>query len=199
MSKLSMVIPTYTLNKELEELAIRALISYRDQVDEMIICEDGGMFSPELMKLADTYIYNNTNKGFTANVNRGWRFSTGDFTAIVNSDTELMKGDLKDLCIKGKVTSPIIHNQYIDLLAGNFFVVPKEVKEERGILLEEMIIYSSDSEYEKRITDIFQKVDTVSIYHECAKTVKAAGVEGGLQQEKDRQAYDQLKREGKAK
>lgn len=200
MSKtITVVIPTYTLSKELEEMAIRCLISYREQADEIIVCEDGGLYSPELMKLADTYIYNNTNGGFTKNVNRGWRFSSGDYTAIVNSDTELMKGDIHDLCVPGKVTSPIIHNQYIDLLAGPFFVIPKTIKEERGLLLEEMHTYSSDSEYEKRVTDIFQRVDTVTIYHEQAQTVSAAGVEGGIQQEKDRQAYDKLVREGKAK
>lgn len=199
MKTLSLVIPTYTLNKELEELAIRAVISYREQADQIIVTEDGGMFSPELMKLADTYIYNNTNEGFTKNVNRGWRFSTGDYTAIVNSDTELMSGKLHDLCVPGKVTSPIIHNQYIDLMAGPFFVVPKKIKDERGLLREEMKIYSSDSEYEKRIADIFKKIDTVTIYHEISQTVKAAGVEGSIQQEKDRQAYDKLIRDGEAK
>lgn len=197
--KLSIVIPTYTLNKDLEELAIRCLLSYRDQADQIIVTEDAGLFSPELMKLADTYIYNNTNGGFTKNVNNGWRYSTGDFTAIVNSDTELKSGNLLDLCIPGKVTSPAIVNQYIDLLAGPFFVIPKEIKESRGMLMEEMKTYSSDSEYEKRVTDIFQRVDSVTIYHEQAQTVKAAGVEGGIEQERDRQAYDKLVREGKAK
>lgn len=199
MSRISVVIPTYTLSKELEETAIRSVISYREQADEIIVVEDGGMFSPELMKLSDTYIYNNTNLGFTKNVNRGWRFSNGDYTAIVNSDTELMKGDIHDLCVPGKVTSPIIHNQYIDLMAGPFFVIPKEIKAERGLLREEMHTYSSDSEYEKRIADIFEKIDTVTIYHEISKTVKAAGVEGSVQQEKDRQAYDKLIRDGEAK
>lgn len=199
MPKLTICVPTYTLNQHLEDLAIRAILSYRDQADEIIVMEDGGMYSSELMKLADTYIYTRENGGFTTNVNRGWKFSDGDYTAIVSSDTLLMSGNIQDLCIPGKVTSPIIKNQYIDRMAGPFFVVPKEVKEERGMLKEEMHTYCSDSEYDNRIADIFQKVESVSIYHEMAQTVSAAGVEGGAQQEKDRQAYEALKQEGKAK
>lgn len=194
-----MVIPTYTINKDLEELAIRACLSYRDSVDELIVTEDGGLFSVNLMQLSDIYIYNKENKSFTANVNRGWRQSTGDYTMIVNSDTSLHFGDIKDLCVPGKVTSPTIANQYIDYLAGPFFCVPKEVKEDRGILIEDMVVYSSDSEYDNRIRDIFQKVPSVIIYHEQAQTVKAAGVEGGEQQEKDRLAYKKLIDLGKAK
>ena len=114
MNKITVMIPTYTLSKELEEMAIRCALSYREQADQLIICEDGGLFSPTLMELADTYIISTDNVGFTKNVNNGWRYSDGDFTAIVSSDTTLMKGDIHDLCVKGKVTSPIIHNQYID-------------------------------------------------------------------------------------
>jgi hypothetical protein len=90
-------------------------------------------------------------------------------------------------------------NQYIDRLAGPFWVVPKEVTQERGYLMEEMHTYSSDSEYDNRVADIFQKVTSVEIYHEMAQTVSAAGVEGGEQQEKDRDIYSQLIQEGKAK
>jgi len=187
------------MTKELEEMAIRCALSYRDQVDQLIICEDGGIFSPDLLKLADSYIHNAENLGFSKNVNNGWRYSDGDFTAIVSSDTRLMKGDIRDLCIKGKVTSPIIHNQYIDRLAGPFFVVPKEIREERGMLMEEMRTYCSDSEYDERVKDIFEKVDSVSIFHEMAQTVTAAGVEGGIEQEKDRQQYSKLVRDGKVK
>jgi len=196
---LSIVIPTYTLNKELEELAIRCLLSYKDYADEVIVTEDGGMFSPMLMEMSDHYIYNKKNVGFTRNVNTGWRFSSGDYTAIINSDTELTSGNLADLCIPGKVTSPHISNQYIDRLAGPFFVVPETVKEERGLLIEDMKTYSSDSEFDARVADIFMKVPSVVIYHEQAQTVKAAGVEGGAEQARDREIYAQLIRDGKAK
>ncbi|MCL4419165.1 glycosyltransferase [Patescibacteria group bacterium] len=196
--KVSLVVPTYTLNTHLQELALLAVASYRDFVDELIVCEDGGMFCPYFMQLADTYIYNKENAGFSVNVNRGWRFATGDFVMIANSDTQLMSGNLRDLCVPGKVTSPEISNQFIDRLAGPFWCAPKDVTAKRGYLMEEMRIYSSDSEYDERIKDIFQKVPSVKLFHEQAQTVSAAGVEGGEQQAIDRQIYAQLKQEGKA-
>lgn len=199
MPKLSVVIPCYTINHDLEELAVTAACSYREQADEIIVVEDGGMFSRELFDLADIYIRYKENKGFTVNVNRGWKIASGDYVAIASSDTFLVGGRLEDLCVPSKVTSPTIENQYIPRLAGPFFVVPKEVTKERGYLMEEMRTYSSDSEYDNRTADIFQKVDSVVIHHMMAQTVKVAGVEGGEEQNKDREIYANLIREGKAK
>lgn len=197
--KISLIIPCYTITKHLEELAVRCALSIRKHVDELIITEDGGFFSPELYKLSDLYILGKENVGFTKNVNRGWKNANGDFVMIVNSDTELIRGNLNDLCIPGKVTSPIIANQYIDRLAGPFWCIPKKATQERGYLLEEMKNYSSDSEYDNRVADIFQKVESVKICHEQAQTVKAAGIEGGIEQQRDRQIYQRLIEEGKAK
>jgi glycosyltransferase involved in cell wall biosynthesis len=193
MQKLSIVIPTYTLTKELEDLALEAIRSYRAYADELIVTEDGGRYSPEIMAKVDTYIYNWQNKGFTSNVNRGWRQATGDFVAIASSDTYLFEGNPRDLMIEGKVTSPEIINQNIDALAGPFFVVPKEIAKERGYLREEMRTYSSDSEYDARVADIFQTVPSVVIYHHQAQTVTAAGVEGGEEMIRDREAYQKIK------
>lgn len=196
---LSMVIPTYTKTKELEELAINCAVSYRDQVDEMIIIEDGQMFSETLSQIADVYIYHKDNVGFTANVNWGWKSANGEFVCIVNSDTTLLHGGhLRDLCVPGKVTSPLIANQYIDRLAGPFWVVPRTVADERGYLLEELKTYSSDSEYDERVKDIFQKVPSVQIYHEMAQSVSAAGIEGGAEQQRDREIYAKMREEGRA-
>jgi len=135
---LSMVIPSYVLNLELQDMTENCILSYLDQVDEMIIIEDGGMFSINLQKLADTYIYHKDNRGFTENVNAGWKMARGEYVAIVNSDTYLTKGKLSDLCIPGKVTSPFFKNQdwsdFPNRLAGAFFVVPKVVSDKRGML-----------------------------------------------------------------
>lgn len=196
MPKLTVVIPTYTGDENLEQIALEAIRSYSYQADELIVCEDGGRYSPQMMALADVYIYNHKNEGFSVNVNRGWRYSTGDFTAIVSSDTRLYEGDILNLCIPGKVTSPEIVNQHIDRLAGPFFVVPKEIKEERGMLLEQMRTYCSDSEYDHRVKDIFEKVPQVKIFHHQAKSVTVAGVEGGEEQRKDRKIYERLIKEG---
>jgi glycosyltransferase involved in cell wall biosynthesis len=199
MPKLSVVIPTYTLDEGLEKMAIDCLKSYRYYADEIIVTEDGGKFSPQLLALADVYCYFHENKGFTVNVNRGWKIAKGDFVAIASSDTYLVEGDLKKLMVEGRVTSPEIVNQFIPALAGPFFVVPKEIAKERGYLMEEMKIYCSDSEYDHRVEDIFQKIPEVKIIHKMAQTVTPAGVEGHTQQEIDRAIYERLKQEGKAK
>ena len=196
---ISLVVPCYSLTETLEEMAIICALSYRDQVEELIVVEDGGRYSKELQEIADVYIYNKHNKGFSVNVNRGWKNAMGDFVMIASSDTSLIEGNLTDLCIPGKVTSPEIDNQFIDYLAGPFFVVPKEITKERGYLREEMRTYSSDSEYDNRVRDVFQKVPSVHIFHAQAQSVTQAGVEGGAEQQRDREAYQKLIDEGKAK
>lgn len=197
-SKFDLVLTGYNIDTETEKVTLEAIKSYKYYFDEVIYSEDGGRYSPLIMSQVDCYLYNWKNKGFTVNVNRGWRYSTGDYTALVSNDTYLREGDPRSLCIPGKVTSPIIVNQNIERLAGMFFVVPKEVKEKRGLLMEEMAIYSSDSEYDHRTKDIFQSVPSVKVYHHQAFTVTKAGVEGGAQQEKDRKIYQQLIKEGRA-
>lgn len=197
---LTVVIPTYTIDSFLEEMALKCAKSYRYQADRIVIIEDGGKFSPKLLSVADCYIYNQKNEGFTKNVNHGWKYALSlgaDYVAIASSDTYLVSGDINELCVPGKVTSPEVVSQFIERLAGNFFVVPKEIAEERGFLLEEMVTYCSDSEYDQRVQDIFQKVDSVKIYHHMAQTVTASGIEGKI--DEDRAAYNRLKEEGRAK
>ncbi len=196
--KLSFVILSVNANDYLEDLTLAAIDSYRPFAYEIIITEDHGRFSEKLAKAADSYLYHG-DYGFTKNVNTGWKYATGDYVAIVNNDTRLVSGDMLDLCIPGKVTSPIIVNQEIKGLAGPFWVVPKEVAAERGYLMEEMKTYASDEEYAKRVEDIFQKVPSVQIYHEQAQTVKTLGIEGGEEAARDNKIYEDLKQEGKAK
>ena len=188
----SIVIPTYTLDAKLEQMAYDCARSYKQYVDEIIICEDGGKFSKKLQTIADTYIYNWNNVGFTKNVNRGWKYSQADFTGIVSSDTYLYDGDLRDLCKKGKVTSPEIINQHIPFLAGPLWVCPKVIYEERGPLIETMHTYNSDSEYDHRVRDCFEKIPTVCIYHHMSQTVTPAGVNTSKQAKKDQAEYNKL-------
>jgi hypothetical protein len=171
----SMVIPTFTMTEDHEKLTLRAIKSYRNAVDELIVCENGGRFSPQVMALADVYLYSHQNMGFTKNVNRGWKLSTGDYCAIVNNDTYLYEGDLHDLLIPDRVTSPEIMNQSIPFLAGPFWVTPKKIRDERGLLMEEMRNYCSDSEYDNRVRDVFQKIGTVKIFHAISQTVRLSG------------------------
>ena len=185
---LSIVIPTYTISEELRRMTWECIRSYRKYADELIICEDGGRYDEVFKQVADSYIYNARNVGFTGNVNRGWRYAIGDYVAIVSSDTFLVSGDFRDLCVEDKVTSPDIDNQRIDGLAGCCFVAHKDCPK---YLIETMKTYYSDEEYKDRTKDCFVKVNNVVIHHHGAQTVKEAGVEGNM--DDDRRAYDLLK------
>ena len=196
--KISMVILCHNANDRLEQITLDAIKSYRPEVDEMIVTDAGGRFSKKIMMASDVYLFGKENIGFTANANRGWKVSSGEYTMIINNDTFLVKGSLHDLCIPNKVTSPIIVNQHIAGLAGPFWVVPRNITEERGYLLEEMKTYSSDEDYAKRVEDIFQKVKSVEIFHLQQQTVKTLGIEGGAEAERDNKIYEELKKQGKA-
>lgn len=185
---LSIVVPTYTVDEDLEEMAEWCIESYRGQCDQVIVVEDGGNYSEKLRKLADVYVYCQKNVGFTKSVNRGWELSDGDFTAIVNSDTDLLEGNIRDLCIDGKVGCPVIENVPVPLLCGPFFVVPREIKEKYGILDERLRTYVSDSEYEGRVGHLIVQVPSVVIWHENqATTSKTIDIEQEM--EKDREIY----------
>lgn len=164
--KLSLVLPCYSLNNRLESLAIRAAQSYALQVDELIVSEDGGHVNPALVGYSDIYVYSAANTGFTAAVNRGWKLATGDYVIIANSDTWITSGTLKDLCIPDKVISPasMVTGSYP--FCGAFFVVPRSVFEEYGMLDESMLHYYSDTDYARRVKAHLATSTGVTIRHD---------------------------------
>lgn len=174
----TVVIPTYTLNRDLETMAYNCAKSYKEFADELIICEDGGRQSKPLIQLADQYIYHD-NWGFTENVNEGWGRANGDYVFIVNSDTYIESGNFEDLCIPGHVTSPKMagHTRQGEFLNGAFWVAPKEVTKERGTLNPVYKMYFSDDDYYVRVKDIFQQVDSVVIRHVYGATTTFLGDE----------------------
>lgn len=178
MSNLVLLIPTYTKDDKLEKMTYDFATTYKQQGAKIIICEDGQRKSKWLMDLADTYIYNSDNVGFTKNVNRGWKYALAngaDYVGIVNSDTYWLKGDLNDLCIPNMVTSPILENQTFHKyqLRGSFFVVPKSVSNKFGFLDESMKTYCSDQDYADKTIDIFKEVESVHVFHLCAESMKS--------------------------
>lgn len=185
------VIPTYTKSEQLEHLALEACRSYRKDGVKVVICEDGQMYSEKLREECDFYIYNKENVGFTKNVNRGWAYALAngaEYVAIVNSDTSLNSGNLRDLCIPDKVTSPKIkgYNQFW----GCFWVTPRSLSDRFGLLNEKLINYYSDTEYSARISKYFVPVESVIINHHGAESVREANLLGKM--ENDKIAYDQL-------
>lgn len=187
----SLVIPTYTVSDYLEGLALKCIESHRGKVDEIIVTEDGGKFSKKLKEAADIYIYGKENVGFTKNVNRGWRQATKGFTFIVNSDTRLVSGNLRDLCDPDHVTSPQIDKGGF----GSYFVVPAWMQN-FGMLDERMRLYYSDVDYFERIKKFYRKEDRVVVSHQKASSTKRADKEiiSG-QQIIDMNTYDKIVKE----
>jgi hypothetical protein len=171
----TLVIPTYTVNQELVEMTLKCIASHRNQVDEVIVSEDAGIYSPELQKVADIYIYGNQNIGFTKNVNRGWILSHSEFTIIANSDTYLVSGNLNDICKEDEVVCPEIENltNYPDF-EGSYWVTPKLVRDKYGMLDERLKTYHSDIDYYMRIKHLFRKDHNVIIHHHKGQTILAS-------------------------
>lgn len=175
---LQIVIPTYTTNDHLEKMAYDFATSYKQQGAKIIICEDGQRASKWLMDLADHYIYNKDNVGFTKNVNRGWKYALAngaEYVGIVNSDTYWLSGNLDDLCIPDTVTSPVLENQTFGnkQVRGSFFVVPRTVSDKIGFLDESMKTYFSDQDYADKTLHIFKEIETVKVYHMGAESMKS--------------------------
>ena len=190
--KITLVIPTYSLSEKLIEMAYKCAKSHREQVDQIIISEDGGEYSDKLRDISDIYIYNSKNYGFTKNVNTAWKLSEGDFTIIANSDTYLVEGNLEDLCIDGFVTSPYIINMENPKFLGSYFVVPKSLLEDYGMLDERLIMYNSDIDYYMRIWFTFKKEGRVKIYHQKAQTVKNSKEDMKQRNRLDTDIYNQI-------
>jgi hypothetical protein len=192
----TLVIPTFTKNKELEDSAFKCAVSHKEQVDQIIISEDGGQFSEKLMSIADVYIYNRWNMGFTRNVNRAWQMSDTDFTIIANSDTYLLSGNLIDICRNNpdQVCCPVIKDKEspLDGFTGSYFVVPKLIKDQYGMLDERLKMFMSDVDYYHRIKDIFQVEGRVVIKHQKAASLKVSGKNIETLQRMDAEKYDEI-------
>lgn len=188
---ISLIIPTYTLTKELEDLTYQCIMSYSEQVDEVIVAEDGGMFSAKIGTLVDTYLYHSENQGFVKNVNEAWRLAKHEFVAIVNNDTYLRKGKLRDLCSPEFIVCPVTKGETVPLLAGHFFVVPSSVFG-RGILDERLHTFCSDADLERRYPHSIVQNPGVEIWHEGNKTLEAAGLMDGKRLEEDRRIYSDI-------
>jgi GT2 family glycosyltransferase len=107
MGRLSLIVPTYSINDSLTKMAVDCVKSYKNQVDEVVISEDSGIYREELYELADIYVLH-PNVGYSKNTNMAWKVATGDFALVVNSDTTLQEGSLGDLCIANTVASPLM-------------------------------------------------------------------------------------------
>lgn len=159
--------PLYDTETGLADMAYDLCLRVRPECDELIITEDSDVYDERLHKISDIYMMH-PNLGFTANVNLGLRVSHGAYMAIINSDVQNIEGNLRDLCIPGKVTSPLVrHMSYLPYHMGMFWVIPRTVLEDPkyGYLWGGRDL-NSDHHYGLRTREIFQHVPSVKISHD---------------------------------
>ena len=115
--RLSVVIPHWPLDEEVDEALRACLVSLPSDCEKLVIVNEG--------------------TGFARNVNVGLRLATGDFVAVVTNDSRVADGDVHDVCVPGTVTSPIVlEKPGIEPggFHGAFWVAPHEVLDRVGLL-----------------------------------------------------------------
>jgi glycosyltransferase involved in cell wall biosynthesis len=115
--RLSIVVPHWPMDAEVDEALRACLDSLPGDCEKLVILNDG--------------------TGFARNVNVGLRLARGDFIAVVTNDTRVIEGNVHDLCVPGRVTSPIVLEKpgvEPGGFHGAFWVAPREVIERVGPL-----------------------------------------------------------------
>lgn len=88
MPSLSLVVPHWPLDEEVDEALRLCLRSFPPECERIVVVNDG--------------------TGYGRNVNVGLGLSTGEYIAVVNNDCRLEAGDVYDLCSADAVTSPLV-------------------------------------------------------------------------------------------
>lgn len=167
--KLTIVIPTYSINPALTQMEITYATEWKKHCDELIICEDAGEYVPELKEIADLYIMQPTNLGVCSNLNIGWEKALSrdaDFVVMMDSDVSYIEGDLREMCIPERVTVPLIIEFPYSANIAPMLCVPKGVEQARGKYhCEHHRNDGFDPELYERVFDIFQHVPEVKVSH----------------------------------
>lgn len=133
--KLSVVVPHWPLDDEVNEALRRCLASLPDDCEKLVIVNQG--------------------TGFALNVNRGLRLASGEFVAVVGNDSRVVEGDVYDLCVPGAVASPLVEGKpgiEPGGFHGAFWVAPREVIERIGPMDERFEgAFFEDDDYLERL------------------------------------------------
>lgn len=154
MSKtLSIVVPYWENRIEKRDMLKRSTGSFNDY-DELIIMWNDGL-------------------GFSKAVNRGFEIAKGDFIIMASDDAYLAEGSLRDLCVPGMVTSPMVNGRD-QAFSGVMWCVPRGIYETYGLLDENYTkgIYFEDEDY-------WMMLKRENIPHKCVTSVKVDHPEGG--------------------
>jgi GT2 family glycosyltransferase len=157
MPTLSLVIPHWPLDEEVDRALQRCLESFPPECERIVVVNDG--------------------TGYGRSVNIGLRTASGDYIAVVNNDCRLVGGDVYDLCVPGTVTSPLVIGERQGFgesiepegFHGCFWVVPRDVLDRVGLLDERFEhAYWEDDDFVARLTEAnipARQVASVRIKH----------------------------------
>jgi hypothetical protein len=133
--KLSVVIPHWPLDDEVDAALAACLASLPDECEKLVIVNEG--------------------TGFARNVNLGLRLASGDYVAVIGNDGRVTGGDVHDLCVPGTVTSPLVRGKpgiEAGGFHGAFWVAPREVLDRVGLLDERFEgAFFEDDDYLERL------------------------------------------------
>lgn len=143
----SVIIPHWPLNQELDMLLEHCVRSLH--ADEIIVVVNEGI-------------------GFAKAVNQGLRLAHGDYLFVVNNDTVVLAGDIKDMCVPDTVTVPKIHGQ-VDEMPRAFYCMPRSVYKLVGGYDERFEMgYFEDDDFITRLSKyevLIKTVGTVEVSH----------------------------------
>ena len=148
--RLSAVIPHWPLDEELDQALRVCLDSLPPDCEKIVVVNEG--------------------TGFAVNVNIGLALATGDYVAVVTNDSEVIQGDVYDLCVPGTVTSPLVVDKpgiAPGAFHGAFWVAPRGVIERVGLLDERFEgAFFEDDDYLERLRREgipAREIDSVSV------------------------------------
>jgi hypothetical protein len=148
--RLSAVIPHWPLDEELNQALRVCLASLPPDCEKIVVVNQGTRFA--------------------VNVNIGLGLATGDYVAVVTNDSEVIQGDVYDLCVPGTVTSPLVVDKpgiAPGAFHGAFWVAPRGVIERVGLLDERFEgAFFEDDDYLERLRREgipAREIDSVSV------------------------------------
>jgi hypothetical protein len=117
----------------------------------------------------------NEGSGFGPSVNAALRQARGDYLIVANNDTQLMEGNLSDLCLDDAVIVPKLLPEHRDAMPRAFYCMPRWIYErllaKDGFWYDERFEmgYFEDDDLIRRLQReniSIKEIDSVVVYHQ---------------------------------